>query len=142
VYPGRNRTKPNLYSSILDLEKAAALAGVPMAIVQSEEEWRKSAHGNHMASLPIVNAQHVPNPSPPKSLSFNQSRPLEGIKVLCATHAIAGSCVGRTLAEQGASVLQVMFTHSFEHNFVYTYSNLGTASTRLNSHKESDKARL
>ena len=113
-----------------------------MAIVKSSEEWQSSPHGSIMSSLPIVNAKHVPTSAPPKPLSANPKRPLEGLKVLCATHAIAGPTVGRTLAEHGAAVLQVMFTHGFEHNFVYTYANLGTASTRLNFHKEADKARM
>jgi crotonobetainyl-CoA:carnitine CoA-transferase CaiB-like acyl-CoA transferase len=46
------------------------------------------------------------------------------------------------LAEHGASVLQIMFTHGFERSFVYTYANLGTASSRLNLHKPSDRERL
>jgi CoA-transferase family III len=125
-----------------DLEAAAALAGMPVAIVKSEEEWQATPHGSIMSSLPIVNTRYVPTSAPPKPFPPNPKRPLEGLKVLCATHAIAGPTVGRTLAEHGASVLQVMFTHGFEHNFVYTYANLGTASTRLNFHKESDKARM
>jgi hypothetical protein len=113
-----------------------------MAIVQSEESWATSPQGSVMAKLPIVAVRPINTGAPPKILSLNPRRPLEGLKVLCATHAIAGPCVGRTLAEHGASVLQVMFTHGFEHNFVYTYANLGCASTRLNFHKESDKARM
>lgn len=117
-------------------------AGMPMAIVRSAEEWKATPHGNHMSKLPTVPIRHIPSSAPGRSLSMNPRRPLEGLKVLCATHAIAGPCVGRTLAEHGASVLQVMFTHGFEHNFVYTYANLGTASTRLNFHKDTDKARM
>lgn len=95
-----------------------------------------------MSTLPIVPIKHISTNTTPKVLSPNPKRPLEGLKVICATHAIAGPTIGRTLAEHGASVLQVMFTHGFEHNFVYTYANLGTASTRLNFHKESDRGRM
>ncbi|KAH8820265.1 CoA-transferase family III domain-containing protein [Xylogone sp. PMI_703] len=35
-----------------------------------------------------------------------------------------------------------MYTHGYEHPFVFTYANLGTSSTRLNLHKESDRHRL
>jgi hypothetical protein len=117
-------------------------AGMPMAIVQSEETWAASPQGSVMATLPIVAVRPIATGAPPRVLSLNPRRPLEGLKVLCATHAIAGPCIGRTLAEHGASVLQIMFTHGFEHNFVYTYANLGCASARLNFHKESDKARM
>lgn len=90
-----------------------------------------------MANLPIVPARKVTS-SPPKTLSLNAKRPLEGLKVLCVTHAIAGPSAGRTLAEYGASVLQIMYTHGFEHPFVYTYANLGCASSRLDFNKPGD----
>ncbi|TID15664.1 hypothetical protein E6O75_ATG07992 [Venturia nashicola] len=125
-----------------DLEASAATAGLPMAIVQSPSEWANHPHGSIMTSLPIVNVKHIQTSAPPLVLSPNPKRPLEGLKVLCATHAIAGPTIGRTLAEHGASVLQIMFTHGFEHNFVYTYANIGTASTRLNFHKEADRVRM
>lgn len=127
----------------LVLEATAAKAGLPMAVVLSEAEWAASPQGIHLAALPIVPVQQiVSSSSVPRPLPLHPGRPLEGLKVLCATHAIAGPCAGRTLAEHGASVLQVMFTHGFEHNFVYTYANLGGASTRLNLHKDSDKKRM
>lgn len=112
-----------------------------MAIVQTEEPWQATEQGRHLASLPIVPVQKIIS-SPPKLLSTNPKRPLEGLKVLCCTHAIAGPSSGRTLAEYGASVLQVMYTHGFEHQFVYTYANLGCASTRLDFNKEGDYAHL
>ena len=51
-------------------------------------------------------------------------------------------CAQRTLAEHGASVLQVIYTHGYEHSLVYTYANLGTASTRLNFNKAADRRRM
>ncbi|TLD22629.1 uncharacterized protein E2P81_ATG07822 [Venturia nashicola] len=134
---GHNYIDPDV-----DLEASAATAGLPMAIVQSPSEWANHPHGSIMTSLPIVNVKHIQTSAPPLVLSPNPKRPLEGLKVLCATHAIAGPTIGRTLAEHGASVLQIMFTHGFEHNFVYTYANIGTASTRLNFHKEADRVRM
>jgi hypothetical protein len=35
-----------------------------------------------------------------------------------------------------------MYTHGFEHNFLYTYANLGCASARLNFNKSSDRKQL
>lgn len=120
---------------------AAELAGLPLAVVQSEESWRATDQGRLMATLPIVPVTKVIS-SPPKVLYSNPRRPLEGVKVLCATHAIAGPSSGRTLAEYGASVLQIMYTHGFEHPFVYTYANLGSASSRLDLNKEGDRAHM
>src|ERR1700759_4587779 len=115
---------------------------MPMAIVRTEQEWQSHPHGKHLASRPIVPVQKICTSAPPLQLSQKPQRPLEGVKILCLTHAIAGPSCGRTLAEHGASVLQIMYTHGFEHNFVYTYANLGTASTRLNLHKDVDRERM
>jgi hypothetical protein len=115
---------------------------MPMAIIRTEAEWKYHPHGRHLSALPIVPVQKINTSAPPLQLSKNPRRPLEGVKVISLTHAIAGPSCGRTLAEHGASVLQIMYTHGFEHSFVYTYANLGTASSRLNLHKKSDKARL
>lgn len=142
-----------------DLEAAAEEAGLPMAICRTEESWAAHPHGAVMAKLPWVPMQRLEQQSTddtatngdaslstPSVLWCRQQpvppRPLTGLKVLCLTHAIAGPSTGRTLAEHGASVLQVMFTHGFEHSFVYTYANLGTASTRLDLHKATDRKRL
>lgn len=124
---------------------------MPMAICQPEKAWASHPQGSHMAKLPIVpvsesvgdtidNTHHLGSSRP--NLPSNSSRPLSGLKVIAITHAIAGPATGRTLAEHGASVLQVIFTHGFEHAFVYTYANLGTASTRLNLNRESARSRL
>jgi hypothetical protein len=63
-------------------------------------------------------------------------------KILCVTHTIAGPSAGRTSTEHDASVLKVMYTHGLEHNFVYTYANLGCASARLNFNNSSDRKQL
>jgi hypothetical protein len=124
------------------LEKAAFEAGLPIAIVLDEDEWLASEHGKHMKTLPIVPVRKVGHAPPKPFPSGVPKRPLEGLKILCLTHAIAGPSSGRTLAEHGATVLQVMFTHGFEHHFVYTNANLGCASARMSLHKEADRARL
>jgi CoA-transferase family III len=131
-----------------DLEAAAAEAGLPMALCQTEASWAAHPQGSHLGKLPWVPVERHPSslsgppPSPYSFLPAYPPRPLSGLRVLCVTHAIAGPSTGRTLAEHGASVLQIMFTHGFEHSFVYTYANLGTASSRLNLHKQADRERL
>lgn len=124
-----------------DLEIAAAEAGMPFAIVNTEESWQATPQGRHMSRHAIVPVERVTS-APPRSLSRSPRRPLEGLKVLCATHAIAGPSAGRTLAEHGASVLQIMHTHGFEHQFVYDYANLGCTSARLDFGKESDRQQM
>jgi hypothetical protein len=131
-----------------DLEDLAHFAGMPFALCQTETAWAAHPQGKILSTLPWVPSQQVPSKGPASSSSpwsfppGVPDRPLSGIKVLTLTHAIAGPSAGRTLAEHGASVLQIMFTHGFEHHFVYTYANLGTASTRLNLNIVSDRQRL
>ncbi|CAK1361730.1 hypothetical protein CB0940_02933 [Cercospora beticola] len=130
-----------------DLEEAAAAAGLPMAICQTEESWKRHPQGVELGKKPWVPVEEVPsvpaeNDSLPLPLPCHPARPLSGLRVLCLTHAIAGPSAGRTLAEHGASALQVMFTHGFEHLFVYSYASLGLSTTRLSLHKEADRARL
>lgn len=127
--------------TIADLELASGRAGLPFAVVETEESWSKTEQGRLMASLPIVPVTKL-TASPSKVFSLHPKRPLEGLKVLCLTHAIAGPSSGRTLAEYGASVLQIMYTHGFEHPFVYTYANLGCASSRLNLNTDDDRTQL
>ena len=50
---------------------------------------------------------------------------------MSATHAIAGPVVGRTLAEQGAEVLQFNHYNDFEHQWVYDDANVGQRSAFL-----------
>lgn len=114
---------------------------MPFAIIQSPETWGATEQGNHLADLPIVPIEKVTS-APPKPLSPSPKRPLEGLKVLCLTHAIAGPSSGRTLAEHGASVLQIVYTHGYEHPFVYTYANLGCASSRLDLNKPGDREHM
>jgi hypothetical protein len=115
---------------------------MPFALIRSEAEWKDSPQGKYLSGVAITPVAKVNSTAPPLQLSLKPARPLEGVKVLCLTHAIAGPSAGRTLAEHGASVLQVMYTHGYEHAFVYTAANLGTASTRLNLHQAADKERL
>jgi hypothetical protein len=103
----------------MDLEAAAEKTGILFAIVQSEASRRATSHGESVTDrsiVPIVKRTGAPH----KPLSLHPKRPLEGIQVLCATHAAAGPSAGRTLPEHGATVLQVMYIHGFEHSFVYT----------------------
>lgn len=123
------------------MEVAAEKAGLPFAVIQSEEWWKETEQGQLMGDLPIVPVRKATS-SPPKLLSINSGRPLEGLKILCVTHAIAGPNSGRTLAEYGASVLQIMYTHGFKHPFVYTYGNLGCASSRSNFNRDGDRSHM
>lgn len=111
------------------LEDAAAKAGLPLAICRTPEEWLAHPHGALLASTPIIGIRKIAE-SAPEPFGLAQ-RPLAGVRVLSFTHAIAGPVVGRTLAEQGADVLNVTFPNHFEHDFIYDEANVGSRSCWL-----------
>ena len=95
-----------------ELDKAAAEAGVVSAIIRTAEEWAAHPQGKYLADKPLVEIIKIgdsdPEPFTPAA------RPLSGLRVLAATHVIAGNVMARTLAEHGAEVLQIAHPQEFE----------------------------
>jgi len=96
-----------------ELDDAAAEAGVVFAIVRTHEEWANHPQGKQLADKLLVEIVKIgdsdPEPFTPAA------RPLSGLRVLAATHVIAGNVMARTLAEHGAEVLQIAHPEEFEH---------------------------
>jgi crotonobetainyl-CoA:carnitine CoA-transferase CaiB-like acyl-CoA transferase len=95
-----------------ELEEAAAAAGLVFAFVRTVEEWAAHPQGKQLAERPLVEIVKIgdsdPEPFTPAA------RPLSGLRVLAATHVIAGNVMARTLAEHGAEVLQIAHPEEFE----------------------------
>ena len=112
-----------------ELEEAANAQGLPLTIARTPQEWLEHPHGALLASKPVIEIEKIgdgdPQPFAPSE------RPLSGVRVLSFTHAVAGPTVGRTLAEQGADVLNVTYPNHFEHDFIYNEANVGSRSTTL-----------
>ncbi|KAI5479126.1 hypothetical protein MNV49_004126 [Pseudohyphozyma bogoriensis] len=127
----------------VELETAAAEAGLPCTLVRTPDEWLETEQGKHIANNPRPAPVEKIGDAPPKPFppSEKGAQPLAGIKVLMATHAIAGPSAGRTLAEYGADVLQIFHTSlGFEHEEVYNEANVGCRSTQLDFADEADLA--
>jgi crotonobetainyl-CoA:carnitine CoA-transferase CaiB-like acyl-CoA transferase len=96
-----------------DLEEAAhADAKLVFALIRTPEEWLAHPQGKQLAERPLVEIVKIgdsdPEPFTPAA------RPLSGLRVLAATHVIAGNVMARTLAEHGAEVLQIAHPEEFE----------------------------
>jgi crotonobetainyl-CoA:carnitine CoA-transferase CaiB-like acyl-CoA transferase len=95
-----------------ELEEAAAAAELVFAFVRTVEEWAAHPQGKQLAERPLVEIVKIgdsdPEPFTPAA------RPLSGLRVLAATHVIAGNVMARTLAEHGAEVLQIAHPEEFE----------------------------
>jgi len=122
-----------------ELEEAANAQGHTLCIARTAEEWASHPQGRYLAQEPVIAVRKIgesrPEPFGPTA------RPLSGIRVLSATHAVAGPVVGRTLAEQGAQVLQINRPDEFEHPWVYDDANVGFRSTFLDLNRPEANAR-
>src|ERR1700733_4144354 len=96
----------------MDLDEGAAEKGLVFAVCRSAEEWANHPQGEQLADRPLVEIVKIgdsdPEPFTPAP------RPLAGLRVLAATHVIAGNVMARTLAEHGAEVLQISHPEEFE----------------------------
>lgn len=111
------------------LEDEANARGLTACIARSPGEWLVHPQGALLAKTPLVEIRKLRDGDPEPWRPGR--RPLSGVRVLAATHAIAGPTVGRTLAEHGADVLQFNRPDDFEHEWVYLDSNVGMRSTFL-----------
>src|SRR5690606_26547975 len=83
-----------------DLEEALALRKRPGVIARSPEEWLEHPQGRLLAQHPGVEIEKIGDSAPEP---FGPSeRPMSGVRVLAASHVIAGPATGRMLAEHGA----------------------------------------
>ncbi len=123
----------------LDLENAANEAGHTLCMARTADEWAKHPQGQYLAKEPVIAVRKIADSDP---VPFGPAkRPLSGIRVLSATHAVAGPVVGRTLAEQGAEVLQFNPVDEFEHPWVYDDANVGFRSTYLDLRRPDNQLR-
>jgi len=122
-----------------ELEEAANAEGHTLCIARTTEEWTRHPQGQYLAQEPVIAVRKIaesePEPFGPAT------RPLSDIRVLSATHAIAGPVVGRTLAEQGAQVLQINRPDEFEHPWVYDDANVGFRSAFLDLRRPESNAK-
>jgi len=89
----------------IELEEAIATRGLCGGVARSREEWLTHPQGAAIAGTPLVEIIRIGD-APPEPFQ-PALRPLSGIKALDLTHVIAGPTCGKTLAEQGATVMHI-----------------------------------
>lgn len=91
-----------------ELEEAIAQRGLCGAVARSAKEWAATAQGQAVADTPLIEIIKIGDSAPePFAPAKPGDRPLSGLRVLDMTHVIAGPTTGKTLAEQGATVMRV-----------------------------------
>lgn len=125
-----------------DLEDAAAERGMIGSMCRTPEEWYAHPQGAILAQTPLVEIIKIGDSAPELPPLANDQRPLSGIKVAAFTHVIAGPVVARTLAEQGAQVLDLA-NPAFEVDTLVKDTHLGFRSAwiDLRQNDDIDKAR-
>jgi|HubBroStandDraft_1064217.scaffolds.fasta_scaffold43628_2 crotonobetainyl-CoA:carnitine CoA-transferase CaiB-like acyl-CoA transferase len=112
-----------------ELEEVANVEGHTLCMARTVEEWARHPQGQYLAREPVIAIRKIGESA--REPFGPAGRPLGDIRVLSATHAVAGPVVGRTLAEQGAQVLQINRHDEFEHPWVYDDANVGFRSAFL-----------
>lgn len=124
-----------------DLEEAAADAGVPLAIVRTNQELRQEVQYTEVLSkMPLITVEKI-GESEVMPISGLETLPLGGIRALGMGHVIAGAAMGRCLALYGADVLNVWGLHACEIDFLAWDAQIGMRSTILGDSAE-DRAQL
>src|ERR1700733_10711604 len=119
-----------------ELESAAAEAGVVMAMVRTNEEFRRELQYTEvLAKMPLITVEKI-GESEPMPLKSGGKNPLEGIRALGMGHVIAGGAIGRDLALYGADVLNVWRSGDSEVEAFAWDVQVGMRSTILDDSKE------
>lgn len=112
-----------------DLDEVSAEKNMIFALCRSRAEWERHPQGEFLSTRPLVEIEKIADSDP---MPFGPAeRPLSGVRVLSATHVIAGNVISRTLAEQGAEVLHLSPHQEFEHEALVTDACVGHRSAWL-----------
>jgi hypothetical protein len=92
-----------------DVEAAAGERGLCGVAVRTRASWETQPQAIATSTLPLIEISRIGD-APARPL-HGGTRPLTGMRVLDLSRVIAGPMTARTLAEHGATVMQVGATH-------------------------------
>ena len=94
-----------------ELEEAAAAEGLVLAMVRTNEEFRRELQYTEVLSkMPLITVEKI-GESDPVPLKPSGNLPLAGIRAFGMGHVIAGGAMGRDMALYGADVLNIWRPH-------------------------------
>ncbi len=123
-----------------DLEEALAGLKLPASIARTPDEWLAHPQGQWLAQRPGVHIEKIGDSAPEPFLPA--ARPMSGIRVLDASHVIAGPATGRMLAEHGADVLHVTTPAEQENLQIIIDTGFGKRAAYIDLNKVQDVEQL
>jgi crotonobetainyl-CoA:carnitine CoA-transferase CaiB-like acyl-CoA transferase len=124
------------------LEEAAAAEGLVLAMVRTNEEFRREPqYTDVLSKMPLITVEKIGESDPVPLKASDDNLPLAGIRALGMGHVIAGAALGRDMALYGADVLNIWRPRDSEIESFFWDVQVGMRSTVLDDSKE-DRARL
>src|SRR5216683_5036928 len=125
----------------VELEEAAAAEGLVLAMVRTNEEFRREPqYTDVLSQMPLITVEKI-GESDPVPLKASDNLPLAGVRALGMGHVIAGAGIGRDMALYGADVLNIWRPRDSEIEAFAWDVQVGMRSTILDDAKE-DRARF
>src|SRR3954468_7857406 len=124
-----------------ELEQAAAAEGLVLAMVRTNEEFRREPqYTDVLSKMPLITVEKI-GESDPVPLKASDNLPLAGVRALGMGHVIAGAAMGRDMALYGADVLNIWRPRDSEIEAFAWDVQVGMRSTILDDAKE-DRAQF
>src|SRR5207302_3896676 len=126
----------------VELEEAAAAEGLVLAMVRTNQEFRRERqYTDVLSKMPLITVEKIEDSDPVPLKANGDNLPLAGVRAVGMGHVIAGAALGRDMALYGADVLNLWRPRDSEIESFAWDVQVGMRSTVLDDSKE-DRARL
>src|SRR5947199_5700997 len=120
----------------VELEEAAAAEGLVLAMVRTNEEFRREPqYTDVLSKMPLITVEKI-GESEPVPLKASDNLPLAGVRALGMGHVIAGAGMGRDMALYGADQPSLPRRLASEIEAFFWDVQVGMRSTILDDAKE------
>src|SRR5256714_1701846 len=120
----------------VELEEAAAAEGLVLAIVRTNEEFRREPqYTDVLSKMPLITVEKI-GERDPVPVKASDNLPLAGVRALGMGHVIAGAGMGGDKAPYRADVLNILGTRDPENEALAGDVQVGRPSTILDDAKE------
>jgi CoA-transferase family III len=121
----------------IELENAAAEKGLVLAMVRTNEEFRRERqYIDVLSKMPLISVEKIGDSDPVPLKANGDNLPLAGVRAFGMGHVIAGAAMGRDMALYGADVLNIWRPHDSEVESFFWDVQVGMRSTILDDSKE------